>query len=332
MFVLTVAHEAPGVQEGETMKQRQVATNGVLLNVVEDGDGPPVLFVHGFPDGWRGWRRQMAAVVGAGYRAISLDMRGYGASSKPDDAALYNVFYCVGDLIGVLDALGIGSATLVGHDFGAAIGWSAAMMRPDRFSAVFCLSVPPMIPGGFNMLKQLKAAGRNDFYMFHQIRPEAEHAWADAAATIPGMLYWTSGLPSPSDAWDPMNPGKGLTRPSPIGIPPFAERRDVEAAIANFEKDGFHGPLNYYRAIEPYFDQAGAFAGATIGQPSFFAFGTEDGMVRMRAVREPDVARSATNLRGFLPIQGVGHWPQLEASDVVNRALVGFLGGLQEDL
>ena len=309
------------------MKQRQVVTNGVSLNVIEDGEGPAVLFVHGFPDGWRGWRRQMAAVVSAGYRAISLDMRGYGASSKPDDPALYTVFYCVGDLISVLDALGIKRSALVGHDFGAAISWSAAMMRPDRFPAVFCLSVPPMIPGGPSMLEQLKAAGGDDFYMFHQMRPEAERAWADAAITIPGMLYWTSGLPSLSDAWDPMNPGKGLTRQSPIGIPPFAERRDVEAAIADFERDGFRGPLNYYRAIQPYFDQAGAFAGAHIGQPSFFAFGTWDGLVRMRAVQEPDVARSATDLRGFLSIEGVGHWPQLEASDVVNRALVEFLGG-----
>ncbi len=70
---------------------------------------------------------------------------------------------------------------------------------------------------------------------------------------------------------------------------------------------------------------AGAFAGARIAQPSFFAFGTEDGIVKMRAVQESDLAPVATDLRGFRPIEGVGHWPQLEATEVVNRTLVKFL-------
>ena len=313
------------------MRQKQVEANSILLNVVEQGDGSAVLFVHGFPDGWRGWRRQMAAVADAGYRAVALDMRGYGDSSKPSDPARYTVFYAVGDLVGLLDSLSIERAVLVGHDFGAAISWGAAMMRPDRFPAVFCLSVPPLVPGGPSMLEQLKAAGMDDFYMFRQMRPEAEREWADAAATIPGMLYWRSGVPVRADAWDPMDPGKGLTRPSPVGIPPFADRADVEAAIRGFERDGFRGPLNYYRAIQPYFDEAGAFAGSLVRQPSFFAFGTEDGMARLRAPRREDLVRIATDLRGFLPIEGAGHWLQLEASDIVNRELVGFLhevGGL----
>jgi pimeloyl-ACP methyl ester carboxylesterase len=134
-------------------------------------------------------------------------------------------------------------------DFGATVSWSAAMMRPDLFDAVFCLSVPPVLPGGPSMLERLKSAGReNDFCMFRQMRPEADREWADAATTLPGMLYWTSGLPDASEAWHPMNPDKSLNRPSPIGIPPFANREDVEAAIAGLERDDFHGPLNSYRA------------------------------------------------------------------------------------
>jgi pimeloyl-ACP methyl ester carboxylesterase len=309
------------------MKQTHIETNGITLNVVEEGEGPAVLFVHGFPDGWRGWRRQMAAVAAAGYRAISLDMRGYGETSKPDDAALYTVFYHVGDLVGVLVELGIERATLVGHDFGATVSWNAAMMRPDLFDAVFGLSVPPVLPGGPSMLEKLKSAGKeDDFYMFRQMRPEADLEWADAATTFPGMLYWTSGLPEASEAWDPMDPKKSLNRRSPIGIPPFANREDVEAAIAGFERDGFHGPLNIYRAMQPYFDEAEAFAGAKIQQPAFFAFGTADGMMRMRALKEGDLTGAVPNLKGFLAIAGVGHWPQLEAPQIVNEALVAFLG------
>lgn len=308
------------------MRHRQVATNRITLHVVEQGTGPAVLFVHGFPDTWRGWRRQMTACAAAGYRAVAPDMRGYGGSSKPDDPALYTVFQCVGDLVGVLDELEIEAATVVGHDFGAAIAWSAAMMRPDRFRAVFCLSVPPLVPGGPSMLERLAAAGRTDFYMFRQMRPEADQEWADAAVTVPGMYYWTSGAAPADQSWNPMDPARGLTRPSPVGTPDFTDTEDMAAAVAEFQRDGFHGPLNYYRAIQPYFDQAGAFAGATIRQPSFFAFGEDDGMVRMRRTEEEELRATLTDLRGLLPLPGVGHWPQLEATEDVNRALLDFLG------
>lgn len=308
------------------MKHRQIDANGITLHTVELGDGPAVLFAHGFPDTWRGWRRQMEAVAAAGYRAISLDMRGYGESSTPADAALYTPFYTVGDLIGLLDTLEIGTSTLVGHDFGASVAWNAAMMRPDRFPAVFCLSVPYLQPGGPSFLQQLRDTGKGeDFYMFRQMRPEADQEWADAATTIPGMLYWTSGLAPADENWDPFDPARGLTRPSPVGIPDFADTDDVRAAIADFGKTGFHGPLNYYRAIDPFFTMAGAFAGATIRQPSFFIIGAADGLSKVRPITEEALRPGLTDLRGFVTLSGVGHWPQLEATDAVNEALLGFL-------
>jgi pimeloyl-ACP methyl ester carboxylesterase len=315
------------VDRDSSIKQNLIETNGVALNVVEQGEGPAVLFVHGFPDGWRGWRRQMKAVADAGYRAIAFDTRGYGESSKPEDPALYTVFYFVGDLVGILAKLGIERATLVGHDFGATVSWNAAMMRPDLFDAVFGLSVPPALPSaGPSIFQILKAAGKEDvFYMFRHMKPEADVEWADAATTYPGALYWMSGLPEASDGWTPLDPSKTMNRPSPIGIPPFADRDDAETMLAGFQRDGFHGPLNIYRGMEPYFDQAKAFAGAKIWQPTFFVFGTADGMIKMRALKREDLAPSVPNLKGYLPIEGVGHWPQLEASEIVNQALVGFL-------
>jgi len=84
------------------MKHHLLELNGITLHAVEHGEGPTVLFVHGFPDTWRGWRRQMEAVAAAGYRAVALDMRGYGRSSAPDDPILYTPFYTVGDLVGCL--------------------------------------------------------------------------------------------------------------------------------------------------------------------------------------------------------------------------------------
>ena len=110
-----------------------------------------------------------------------------------------------------------------------------------------------------------------------------------------------------------------------MGLPDFVDPADAEAAIAEFERYGFHGPLNYYRAIQPYYEEAGAFVGGKIGQPSFFAFGAEDGMVKMRDISEDAVRKTATDLRGFLRLEQVGHWPQLEATERVNEALLSFL-------
>jgi pimeloyl-ACP methyl ester carboxylesterase len=124
------------------MKHLRVEANGITLHVIELGKGPAVLFCHGFPDTWRGWRRQMEAVAAAGFHAIALDMRGYGQSSAPEDPHAYTVLHTIGDAIGVLDALGISEAVIVGHDFGAATAWNAALMRPDRFRGVFGMSVP----------------------------------------------------------------------------------------------------------------------------------------------------------------------------------------------
>jgi len=175
----------------------------------------------------------------------------------------------------------------------------------------------------------LKAAGKEDvFYMFQHIKPEADEQWADAATTYPGALYWMSGLPEASEGWTPMDPSKTMQRPSPIGIPPFADKDDAEITLAGFQRDGFHGPLNIYRGMQPYFDQAKAFVGKRIEQPAFFAFGTSDGMIKMRALKKEDVTALAPNLKGFLPIEGIGHWPQLEASEIVNEALVGFLNDI----
>src|ERR1700720_173575 len=89
------------------LKESDVATSGITLHVTEQGDGPAVLFCHGFPDTSYTWRRQMKAVASAGYRAIAPDMRGYGRSLAPADAKLYTPLHTAGDLVGLLDALDV---------------------------------------------------------------------------------------------------------------------------------------------------------------------------------------------------------------------------------
>src|ERR1700740_3373506 len=128
MLVQMEGAESFGDGEDHVLKEYDIATNGISLHVTEQGEGPAVLFCHGFPDTSYTWRRQMKAVASAGYRAIAPDMRGYGRSSAPADATLlYTPLQTSGDLVGLLDALKI-PGTVVGYDWGASHALGAALM------------------------------------------------------------------------------------------------------------------------------------------------------------------------------------------------------------
>lgn len=309
------------------MEHHQIEANGINLHVVEESknpNAPALLLCHGFPAIWSSWKFQMPALANAGLRAISLDMRGYGKSSAPIDAQHYTPFHTVGDLIAVLDALGIDTAILVGHDFGANVAWNAAMMRPDRFAAVCGMSVPHLVPGGESFLTRLRASGAPPFYMFEQIKAESDDAWSAAAKTIPGMYYWTSGEAPEESRWDPFDPTRGLLRPAPHP-PRTIDPEYISDAVEEFKRTGFHGGLNYYRAIDLYARDWSAFAGAKIRQPSMFLTGELDGVNRLRQPDADAMASDLLDMRSFVMLPGVGHWPQLEAPDLTSEALLSFI-------
>jgi pimeloyl-ACP methyl ester carboxylesterase len=309
------------------LKEYDVATNGISLHVTEQGDGPAVLFCHGFPDTSYTWRQQMKAIAAAGYRAIAPDMRGYGRSSAPADANLYTPLHTAGDLVGLLDALKISSAVIVGHDWGATHAWNAALMRPDRFKAVFCMSVPYNPRGEVSVFEKMREAGhQDDFYMFEQMKPESDQTWAEAAVTIPGVLYWASASAPADTAWNPMDPARSLHRPAPGPLPSWVEPDYVAHNIAEFQRTGFHGALNYYRAAEPYFYLSGVYLGAQITQPCFYVTGKTDGLKTLYPPLSVEHLRiAAPGLLGIREFDHVGHWVQHEACADVSDQLVTFL-------
>src|ERR1700738_2030036 len=124
-----------------------VHTNGIRMHYVEQGDGPLVLLCHGWPESWYSWRHQIGALADAGVRVVAPDMRGYGQTEAPEAIDQYTLLHLVGDMVGVLDALGDETAVIVGHDWGAPVAWNAALLRPDRFRAVIGMSVP-FVPRG----------------------------------------------------------------------------------------------------------------------------------------------------------------------------------------
>lgn len=318
-----------GAGDSSGITERNITTNGITLHVTELGEGPAVLFCHGFPDTSYTWRRQMKAIAAAGYRAIAPDMRGYGKSSAPADLLQYTPLQTAGDLVGLLDQLKVPTAVIVGHDWGATHAWNAAMMRPDRFTAAFCLSVPYTPRGDVSVFDKMRATGHaDDFYMFQQMKPEADQIWANAAVTIPGILYWASGSAPATTAWNPFDPKRSLHRSAPGPLPAWAERDNdyVQYNIAEFRRTGFHGGLNYYRAAEPWFPLSAPFKGAKISQPSYFMTGKADGLKILYPLTEDQLRVGLPGLVGSSEVDDVGHWIQHEAPEAVNERLLKFLG------
>ena len=133
------------------------------MHVAEQGTGPVVVMCHGFPESWYSWRHQLAALADAGFHAVAPDMRGYGQTEAPPDIESYTLLHLVGDMIGLLDALGAPTAVIAGHDWGAPVAWHAALLRPDRFRGVIGLSVPFRPRGS---VKPSAAMPRNEHEVF----------------------------------------------------------------------------------------------------------------------------------------------------------------------
>lgn len=323
------ARSAPRPTGPHPVRRAQVRANGGSFHVIEQGEGPVVMFCHGFPDTAETWRGQMRAVADAGYRAVALDMRGFGASHAPPDVSRYTALHTVGDLVGVLDALRIPSAVLVGHDWGADVAARALVMRPDRFRAMVSLSIPFQPRGEISTWDDLRRQGLGErYYAFDMMKPGTEARFEPAAETIPGILYWLSGSPPPGTGWDPTDPARHMLRPSPVAVPSWADADYVRHTIRAFEKTGFRGGLNYYRAAQETFDLMPAFKDQLIRQPTLYIWGAADGLCRLFHPKAPTVAemrRLAPGLLDVVRLEGVGHWIQHEASERLNAELLKFL-------
>jgi pimeloyl-ACP methyl ester carboxylesterase len=315
------------------VRRSHVQINGASIYLIEQGEGPAVLFCHGFPDTSETWLSQMRAVAQEGYRAVALDMRGYGGSYAPEEASLYSSLHIVGDLVGTLDALGISSAVLVGHDWGADHCWRAMLMRPDRFHAMVSLSIPYMPRGDISHWDALRQQGLEArSYYFDMLDPDAEERFAPAAATIPSVLYWLSASPPAATRWSPNDPARHMLRTSPLNVPDWTSRDYVQHTVRAFEKTGFRGGLNYYRALQATFDLTAAFKNAVVRQPSLYICGAADGLNEVFHPTPPtldELRQAMPGLRNYVRLENTGHWIQHEAADRVNEELVRFLGSIE---
>jgi pimeloyl-ACP methyl ester carboxylesterase len=309
---------------------RTISTNGIELFVLEQGQGPLVVLCHGWPELSYSWRHQIPAIAEAGFHVVAPDMRGFGRSSAPADIAAYSIFDNVGDMVALVSALGEKQAVIVGHDWGAPVAWHAAMFRPDIFTKVAGLSVPPPFRGRARPLDTLRANGITNFYWQYFQTPgvaEAEFE-RDVAATMRIVLAGR-GFSDPS-AHQFVQEGQGFlaggdpNRP----LPNWLTEADLASFVEIYSKSGFRGGLNWYRHLDRNWDLTAPWQGAQIHQPSLFVAGSNDGVITglIGAKQVKEMERVLPNLRQKLILDGAGHWVQQERPGEVNAALIAFLG------
>jgi pimeloyl-ACP methyl ester carboxylesterase len=316
-------------------RHRVVETNGIRMHCAEAGAGPLVVLLHGFPESWYSWRHQLSALADAGFHAVAPDQRGYGQTDRPEPIEAYSMLHLVGDVIGLLDALGEERAVVVGHDWGAPVAWHTALFRPDRVRGVVGLSVPFRPRGAEAPLSTLRrVVGENFYQIYFQTPGVAEADLArDVRKTIRTALYGASGQnPTVPDMM--VEPGQGFLGDTrvPDRLPEWITEADVDFYTREFERTGFAGGLNWYRNIDRNWELTAPWTGARIEPPALYAVGDRDVVYHFPGGGPEMVGnlrRWAPNLEAGVVLEGCGHWTQQERPSEVNRRLIDFLGSLR---
>lgn len=315
--------------------ERFADVNGVRLRLIDAGppDGPVVVLTHGFPELAYSWRHQIPVLAEAGYRVLAPDQRGYGGSSRPEAVEAYDIAALTGDVIGLLDEAGARRAALVGHDLGAVVAWSTALLHPDRVVAVAGLSVPPL-PRPLTPVTEAfrRIFGDNFFYILYFQQPgvaDVELA-ADPRRT---MLRMLGGSRLPADEAAAMR----MLAPGPEGfierlaepdrLPDWLSDAEFDHYVTEFARTGFTGPLNWYRNFDRNWEIMGSAATETIDVPALFVGGTDDAALSVTRIdRAREVAKGPYR---EVMIDGAGHWIQQERADEINAELLAFLSGVR---
>jgi pimeloyl-ACP methyl ester carboxylesterase len=321
---------------GKLLKHRFIESNGIKMHLAEQGDGPLVVLCHGFPELWYSWRHQLTALAEAGYHAVAPDQRGYGQTDRPEAIEDYHVFKLAADMVGLVDALGEEKAVIVGHDWGAAVAWHCALLRPDVFSAVVLLSVPYLQrswadPRPTERMKQL--AGEGHFYQLYFQEPgKAEtELEADIRKSMRMLLYSASGDASLENRWRFLfSKSETLldTGVAPERLPAWLTEADLDFFVSEFERTGFRGGLNWYRNLDALWESAPFLSGAKIRQPSLFIAGELDAVIAMYRPAFEGLEQMMPGLGKKVLLPGAGHWIQQERPAEVNELLLQFLAGL----
>ncbi|QYF94755.1 alpha/beta fold hydrolase [Massilia sp. PAMC28688] len=268
------------------LHQELIATNGIKLNVASVGAGAPIVLLHGFPDTHTSWRKQVAALVNAGYRVIMPDLRGYGASDAPPGTDAYHVKVLCADIIGLLDAMQLERVYLVGHDWGAVVGWHVCMAAPQRVERFAALSVGhPNAYAGAGIAQKLKA-------------------WYAGLFQLPGVA-------------------EAMVRAGDLMAlkPQAVDEAQLDDWRANFSGEGrLTAALNYYRANR-HLALGAEYPPVTV---PVLGVWSEGDPALTEAQMQDSAAWVAGSFRYERLDGDIGHWLQLKEPRRVNKLLIGF--------
>jgi len=335
----------------------EIESNGIRMHAVNQGTGPAVLFCHGFPGLWYSWHHQLPVVANAGFRAIAVDMRGYGRTDRPVDATEYGNQTIVADLTGLLDALDEDRAVFVGHDFGAQAAWAAALHAPERVRGVASVAVPYGVGFARNKTKTPTSAtksneapskgpkpsetyaaiAKNHFlhlHYFQKVGP-AEAELGGNPRRFLKRIYWA--LSARGSLLDFKNfPAEGTGYLDVLADPkeplpwPWLTEADLDYLVDEYMQTGpqtaFVGGLNSYRAMDVNWERDPDYGRVRIEHPALFLCGEKDPVLQIITPKTlKTMPNRVSDLRGIELIPNAGHFAQQEQPEAVNEHLLKFL-------
>ena len=274
-----------------SLTTRRVTVNGIELAVVDEGEGPPVLLLHGFPDSSYLWRHQIPALVATGRRVIAPDLRGFGESDKPAEVEAYGMRTALNDLVALTQAFGVQRADVIGHDWGAALAWMYAFLMPRRVDHLAVLSVGH--PGTF-VAPSLEQREKSWYMLYYQFPGVSEQLLRRNSWRLFKQIIGGEG--------------------------------DHQRYISDLARPGaLTAALNWYRANRsPAAELTEDVRFPPVLAPTLGIWSSGD-----KAMCESGMTGSARYVKGpwrYERIEGASHWLQLDEPERVNELLLGFLG------
>ena len=317
-----------------------VESNGINIRLAMMGEGPLVIFCHGWPESWYSYRHQLPAVAKAGFKAVAYDVRGYGESDKPHEIEAYTMRNMTDDVVGIIDALGYETAITIGHDWGGPIALNTAALNEDRITATGTLSVPFMGRGPMPTLDLWKEIYKDRFFyqLYFQKEGIAEEEFESDLSRALFITYTNSDGRGMKFNFEKGQSGlvPEKTKDSTFlegmevfeDFPDWFSKEDLDYFVSQFEISGLRGPFNRYRAQNIDWHEIPELEGKILEQPAFFVTGTLDPVNFFVPSDQSLTDRIKPNYKNLLfaeELEGIGHWTQQEAPDEVNSFILDFL-------
>jgi len=296
-----------------------ISGNGVELEVFEAGQkngGQPIVLCHGWPEHAFSWRHQVTPLVEAGYHVIIPNQRGYGESSCPKEVTKYDIEHLTGDLVALLDHYQYKDAIFMGHDWGASVVWSMALLHPERVNKMINLCLPYQVRGERPWIDFMEEAFGNDYYFVHfNKQPGVADAVLDENAAQFLRNLYRKNVPSQGsvEGMEMINLAKAT---QPLGEPVMSDD-DLSVYITAFNKTGFTPSINWYRNLNRNWHLLGEVS-PILHQPTLMIYG------------EKDIIPPLPNIKDFVPNIDIkslntGHWIQEERPEELNQMILEWL-------